>query len=101
MIIKAAPDEFKERSDRVIDDVRDIRKQWGAIADIVNGIRNYWEGEASDEHLAIYEDIADEADELIRGIEDKLVKLRAMAGVYDEAGTAAETQASKLPSEVF
>lgn len=101
MEIKVAPDDLKSMSDLVIEDIRDIRKHWEAIGDIVSGSRNYWEGDSSEDHVAIYEDVADEVDKLIRGLEEKQTRLRTMAGIYDEPEAAAETPLPKLPSEVF
>ena len=101
MIIRVTPDELKNQSNQVLADIKEIEKHWKAITDRVNGTRHYWEGEASNTHMRIYKDVADDVNRLSRSLGENPVKLQMMAGVYDEAESAAQSTASELPTDVF
>lgn len=101
MNIKVTPQELLNQSNLVLEDIREIEKHWKGITDLVNGTKNYWEGEASSTHIGIYQDVEEEVNAIIKRLGDNPVKLQIMAGVYEGAERTAEAAAATLPSDVF
>ena len=101
MIIKVTPAELKKQADQVKDDINEIERLWEAISDKVEGSKNYWEGDASREHMRIYEDIQDDVEKSIKKLKENPKKLMTMAGIYEEAETNAEAGAEQLPTDLF
>ena len=101
MFIKVTPTELKNQSDQVLADIKSIESHWKGIGTLINGTKNYWEGEASNTHVRIYKDIEDDVNKVITRLKENPVKLQTMAGVYDEAESSAEAAASQLPTNVF
>ena len=101
MNIRVTPQELKNQSNQVLSDIKSIEKHWKCIAAIVNGSKNYWEGDASKTHIRIYKDVDNDVTEIINRLKENPVKLQMMAGVYDEAEHTAENRAAELPSDIF
>ena len=101
MNIRTTPQELRDQSDQLISNIREIKKHWKAIAGLVNGTANYWEGEAGRTHTVIFRDTEDDADAVLGRLEDALVRLQSMAGVNRKTKTADEEAAPELPSDVF
>ena len=101
MEIKTDPDELRDCTDKVLADITDIERQGKALSDIVRASRNYWSGEASDAHFRIFSDAQQEAARLIREIREDIMKVRAAAGMHEDAGSEEGPKAAELPSEVF
>lgn len=101
MIIKVTPAELRNQSNQVLADIKAIEKHWKSIGDIVTGTKNYWEGDASNTHIRIYRDVEDDVNKIIDRLKENPVKLQTMAGIYDEAESAAEAKAAELPTDVF
>lgn len=101
MIIRVTPAELKNQSNLVMADLKSIEKHWKSIETLVNGTKNYWEGDASNTHIRNYKDIKDDVDKVIKRLKENPVKLQTMAGVYDEAEESAKATANELPTNVF
>lgn len=101
MKIRVTPQELKNQSDQVASDIRSIENHWKSIESIIKGSRNYWEGDASNTHIRIYKDVADDVRDILKRLRENPIKLQMMAGVYDETEQNAETQAEGLPSDLF
>lgn len=101
MNIRVTPQELRDQSVQVEEDIKAIEKHWKAITDLVNGTKNYWEGEASITHIGIYQDVEEEVNAIIRRLAENPVKLQTMAGVYETTERTAEAAAAELPSDVF
>lgn len=101
MRIRVTPQELKNQSNQVASDIKSIENHWKSIESIIKGTKNYWEGDASNTHIRLYKDVADDVREILKRLKGNPIKLQMMAGVYDEAEHAAETQAAGLPSDLF
>lgn len=92
---------MKDQSNLVRNDVKAIERHWKSIGKLINGTRNYWEGEASDAHIKIYRDIEADVDKIIQRLNENPVKLQMMAGVYDPAEQSIAAEANNLPNDIF
>lgn len=101
MIIKVTPSELRNQSNQVLADIKAIEKHWKGIGDIVRGTKGYWEGDASNTHIRIFRDVEEDVSKIIGRLKENPVKLQTMAGVYDEAESAAGDTAAELPTDVF
>lgn len=101
MIIKVTPAELKNQSNQVLADIKSIEQHWKSMGDLVNGTKNYWEGDASNTHIRIYKDVEDDVNKIITRLKENPVKLQTMAGVYEETEQNAESKAAELPTDVF
>ena len=99
--IRVTPTELKNQSDQVIADIRLIKKSWQEIGRLIQGSKGYWEGEASDAHIAAYNDMKDEAEKVLVRLGENPVKLQQMAGVYIAGEQDAAAVAKTLPDNVF
>lgn len=101
MIIKVTTSELENQSKQVEADIKSIEKHWKQIEDIINGTRYYWEGEASDTHFRIYKDVEGDVSRILARMRENPEKLLTMAGIYKETEMNAESQAAKLPTDIF
>ena len=101
MTIRVTPQVLKDQSNLVIGDIKDIKKHWRDIVDLVNGSKNYWEGDASDIHIRILKDVEDDINKLIDRLGQNPVKLQMMAGVYETTEAEAEGASADLPEDLF
>lgn len=101
MIIKVTPEELKNQSNQVSEDIKAIEKHWRSISNLVNGTKTYWEGDASNTHIRIYKDVEDDVNKIIARMKENPVKLLTMAGIYDEAEQNAVSMSAELPTDIF
>ncbi len=99
--VKVSTAEMRNQSNQVLDDVRQIERHWERISRIINGTRNYWEGDASNAHIRIYKDVEGDVNAIMARLKQNPVKLQQMAGVYEEAEAGAEAVSNNLPTDLF
>ena len=101
IVLKVDTNIMKDQSNLVRNDVKNIERHWKSISKLINGTRNYWEGEASDAHIKLFRDMEADVEKVIARLNENPVKLQQEAGVYEAAEQAAAAEGNSLPNELF
>ncbi|MBR0373658.1 MAG: WXG100 family type VII secretion target [Mogibacterium sp.] len=99
--IKVTPEVLKAQSNQVMDDLRKIERSWQEIGRLIDGSRGYWQGEASDAHVSIYNELKGDGDRIVQRLKENPIKLQQMAGIYDATEQEAKGLSNQLPSDAF
>ena len=99
--LKVTPAELKRQSSAVSTAVKNIQSRFTNIEEGVRRSSSYWNGDAADAFRSVYEGYKDEIAEIISRLSEHIVDLERMAGVYEEAESAAEEIIESLPSDVI
>ncbi len=99
--IRVNTEVLKNQSDQVMSDLDRIEKSWQEIGRIIKGSKGYWEGDASEAHVRVYEEMKDDAEKVLKRLKENPVKLQQMAGIYVEAETQNKAVSGQLPNDVF
>lgn len=92
---------MKDQANLVSDDVKKIDSHWKSICKLIQGTRNYWEGEASDTHFKIFHEVEPEVTKVIKRLNDNHIKLQIEAGVYEDTEGKAAAEGNSLPDAIF
>lgn len=81
--------------------VSTMRRLFESVASSVNGLANYWEGEASDEYRKRYERLKPEIEEMLNRLGEHSTDLNSIAAVYTGVESSNEDIAQDLSSDVI
>lgn len=89
------------QADEVARLINDTNNSFKELKRLVNGTNSYWVGEAGNVHREKYVKKEPDIDVAIRRLWEHVTDLKTMAGVYDTAERAAQSEAQNLISEVI
>ncbi len=89
------------QSEEVSKQILNTENAFNELKSLVSSTSSYWIGEAGEAHRTNYMNRQSEVETAIRRLREHVVDLKTMAGVYDEAERAAQSEAQSLISEVI
>ena len=101
IVLKVKPDELKKKSTEISNKISSIETDFGKIEQLVLGTRQYWEGDASTQHIKNYNKIKDDIKKIVKRLKEHPTDLEEMAGIYEQTEMAAKQLASMLPTDVL
>ncbi len=97
-VLKVSPEEMQTAAGELNAYTNEMNQSFDDMRRIVSQTSNYWIGEAGDAHRALYEEKVGMIQEILARYREHVSDLYAMAGVYREAETLAQSTAEELPT---
>lgn len=85
----------------VKESVSTIQSKFEDVADIINAVNFYWEGDGAETHKNMYLQKTEKVEEVCRRFREHVRDLYEIAGIYEEAESNAAEEAEALPSDVI
>lgn len=101
VVIKVTPEELYAKSDDIRHSTESMNKRFQNMKNIVKRSSSYWEGEAKNSYVSVYESFQEEIQETIARLTEHVEDLNKMAGVYQSAEKEAQEIAASLPDDVI
>lgn len=101
MAIKKNAKEIEKQSGLMLEDIRDIERHCREISRLVNMSRGYWEGDAAEAHIRMYEDAMGDMEEATGSILKDIKSLRKEMGICEEESERDVIIGDELPTDVF
>lgn len=100
--LKVTPEELKAKSTSVSKIVTQMKREYDNLNSIISKTGSYWTGDGGNSHRGKFSEQKDDVDEMFRRINEHIVDLEKMAGVYTSTETAIKTEIGDvLPSDVI
>lgn len=96
--ILVTPEALETQAGIVRTEVKNLQDAFNQMRNRIAETKNYWTGEAADEHRENYEKNKASIEEILERYKEHVRDLETMAGVYREAETAAKNMADELPA---
>lgn len=81
--------------------IKEIEKNWNLLSNIIDKMKTYWEGEASNKNTKLFSVEKTDMEKVIKKLKEHPTDLYAMAGVYEDAEKKAKNLSNALPSDVI
>ena len=101
IILKVTPSELTGAAGEIESAADILRTSFEEADRIVTSCAGFWEGEASEKHNAMYEELKKGMDEALLHIKEHPQKLLRMSGVYTEAEDGSAGIAGALSSSAL
>ena len=99
--LKVTPERLQEMSGEVTEQLNRIEKQFNEINNEISRTRSYWEGAASEAHMAQYDSMKDSISEIVKRLKSHPENLLKMAGLYTQTEAANEQIGLSLADDVI
>lgn len=99
--LKVTPDQLQQKAKDVSLAVSKMKNDFNKLHMAVNSTHSYWIGQAGDLHRKLYNDKADEVNEILRLLEKYPTDLMQMAGIYTKSENENKAVAATLNSNVI
>lgn len=100
--LKVSTEELKAKSASVSGLAKKMKTQYDALRSIVNSSSGYWVGNGGDCHRKKFTTQEKDVEEMFNRINEHVVDLLTMAGVYEQTESNINTQIQDtLPSDVI
>ncbi|MDD6729103.1 MAG: WXG100 family type VII secretion target [Eubacteriales bacterium] len=100
--LKVTPEELQQKSSSTAKKVSQMQKEFDSLNSIISKTGSYWTGDGGNAHRTKFNEQKSDVDEMFRRINEHIVDLEKMAGVYNAAeGAAKSVIAEALPSDVI
>lgn len=100
--LKVTPEELKAKSSSVSKTVSRMKKEYENLSSVITKTGSYWTGDGGNAHRAKFNEQKSDVDEMFRRINEHIVDLQKMAGVYTSTEKEIKNDiASGLPSDVI
>lgn len=101
ILLKVTPSELTGAAGEIENAVDTLRASFEEADRIVTSCAGFWEGEASEKHRELYEELKKGMDEALLHIKEHPQKLLRMSGVYTEAEDGSAELAGALGNSVL
>ena len=95
--VKVTAEELRVKSSEAQSFVGTMESCFQRLKAAVEGTNNYWEGSAADAHRASYANKQARIEEMFARYREHIADLQKMAGIYEQADTAAGGFVNDLP----
>lgn len=99
--LKVKPEVLKTKATAITSSIQDIERELGEIGRVVLGTKNYWEGDASNQHQSYYKTIQEDVPTVLKRLKEHPKDLLTMAELYDASEEANQQLANKLPENII
>ena len=83
--LRVTPDELKAKAKEAEDAVSRMKGDFNKLNTAINSTHSYWEGRAGDLHRKLYNDKAEEIQQILNMLGAYATDLLQMAGIYETA----------------
>lgn len=101
MRLKVNTEQLKSISSEVEGYIKDMRRSYNEVENIVNRSNSYWEGEGQTSYLQAYRRKYESVEEALSRFSDNVTNLRTIAGVYETTEADAVDTTDELLSDVI
>ncbi len=100
IILKEAPEQFKEKADQVSQEISAMTDAFEELAAVISKTSHYWIGEAGDHYRMLYTENKEEIEEMLKRLEQHPGWLLQKAQVSEPDGPD-KTQPAPLPGDII
>lgn len=100
-VIKVTTEVLYEKSQSISGHLGKMQERFSNMESVVDKTGGYWIGEAGEAHRAMYKEMCPQIEEVTKRLQEHVRDLEEMAGIYDEAASAARELAEELPADVI
>lgn len=101
IVLKVTPEVLTRMSGDIEQQIKNIENQFKTIENDIQQTKSWWEGDASDSHIAQYNALKDGINEAVKRLKDHPTNLLKMAGLYVENESRQEAAAQSLQADVI
>lgn len=98
---KVTPETLTAKSSEVANKVAAMRQHFGELKAAVEKTSKYWIGEAGDMHRALYQDLEDDTEEILRRLSEHPVDLVTIAQQYADVELKIQQEIQELPGDIL
>ena len=99
--LKVSPDVLKSKAQEIESEINRIQSYWKQISKMILNSRNYWAGEASEEHQKYRVDVEDDMQVIFKRLREHPRDLLSMADIYISTEQEVIEEVSVLPDDVI
>lgn len=96
--LKVSPEVLRQTAEELEKEISRISREFDLIESDISLTRIWWEGEASEAHIAQYEGMREEIRETLARLQSSPVTLLQMAGLYSQTDSELEDLSGQMLS---
>lgn len=101
-LLKVTPSDLQTKSSSVSKLVHQMKMQYDSLQKTISSSNSYWIGDGGNAYRSKFREQAADVDEMFRRINEHIVDLEKMAGVYTQTEEKVKAQIqSDLPADVI
>lgn len=101
IVLKVSEDVLKSKVGEIQKQIGNLEKDWEKISQLIQKSKNYWIGEASEEHQKYRKDIEEDVQTVLKRLKEHPADLLEMAEIYQDTEQKIVQLTAALPDNVI